>query len=92
MVLRISNFSIRRFLAALRRTYQIIEQCVEMNVTSLQLRKLARQLIKESLRCQGCEFSGFEYVSLNKPSALLAGEICSDSILLDGWFLPNFRL
>jgi len=69
---------------ALRRTYRIIEACVEKRVTSLQLRRLARQLIKESLRNQGCKFSGLEYVSLNKPSALHASEMCSKTILTAG--------
>ena len=69
---------------ALRRTYRIIEICVEKRVTSLQLRRLARQLIKESLRKQGCEFSGLEYVSLSKPSALQASEMCSEIILTAG--------
>ena len=69
---------------ALRRTYRIIEICVEKRVTSLQLRRLARQLIKESLRKQGCEFSGLEYVSLSKPSALQACEMCSEIVLTAG--------
>ena len=68
----------------LRRIYRVIENCVAKGITSLQLRRLARNLIKSELMngSDGSVRDGL--VSLGKPSALCASEMCSDIILTAG--------
>lgn len=67
--------------SAMRRTYHIIEECVAFRVTSMQLRRLARNLIKEELLAAS---ASSHFISLFKPSALCAGEMCATSNMSAG--------
>lgn len=67
--------------SAMRRTYSIIEDCVAQRITSMQLRKLARNLMKEELSINSASSL---ILSLNKPSALIASEMCTASNMKSG--------
>jgi hypothetical protein len=59
---------------AMRRTYRLIEECIAHRVTSMQLRRLARNLMKEELLAVS---ASSKFISLMKPSALCASEMCT---------------
>ena len=64
---------------SMRKTYGVIEKFIAKQVTSMQLHKLARNLIKEDLIAHRLGANAGEFVSLSKPSSLCAIEMCSGS-------------
>lgn len=66
---------------SMRRTYRLIEELIAKGVTSMQLRRLARDLMKLELLASS---ASSQFISLIKPSALCASEMCSASILTAG--------
>ena len=67
--------------SAMRRTYSIIEECVALRITSMQLRRLARNLMKEDLLAAS---ASTQFISLLKPSALCASEMSSSTNMSAG--------